>query len=86
MLEYEVFPTRWGHGQIITSPVKGNVKSIEVKTGEKVSDQQLLVLIREERGKVKQVLTGASGIVETLSVKVGDKVVRGDVLLFIRED
>ncbi|WP_077324242.1 biotin/lipoyl-binding protein [Virgibacillus siamensis] len=86
MVEYEVFPSRWGYGQIITSPVKGNVESIKVESGGKVCDQQLLVMIREEQGKIKQILTGTSGTVETLTVKVGDKVVRGDVLLFIKED
>ncbi len=86
MIEYEIFPRRWGYGQIITSPVKGSVESIKVESGQKVREQQLLVMIQEKRGNVKQILTGSSGIVETLTVKVGDKVVRGDVLLFIKED
>lgn len=86
MIEYEVFPRRWGFGQIITSPIKGNVESLKVEPGEKVRDQQLIVMIRDEQGKIKYIHTGTSGIVETLTVKVGDKVVRGDVLLFIKED
>lgn len=85
MMEYEVFPKRWGDGQIITSPVKGSVECIKVESGEKVRQQQLIVMIREERGNIKQIMTGANGIVDTLTVKVGDKVVRGDVLLFIKE-
>lgn len=86
MMDYEVFPRRWGYGQIITSPVKGSVESIKVESGQIVCEQQLLVMIREKQSNVKQILTGTSGIVETLTVKVGDKVVRGDVLLFIKED
>ncbi|OZU87596.1 hypothetical protein CIL03_16025 [Virgibacillus indicus] len=85
MMEYEVFPKRWGNGQIITSPVKGSVVCIRVETGGKVLEQELIVMIREERGNVKQILTGTNGIVDKVSVKVGDKVVRGDVLLFIKE-
>ncbi|MBP1969166.1 biotin carboxyl carrier protein [Virgibacillus natechei] len=85
-MKYEVFPRRWGYGQIITSPVKGSLESIKVESGEKVREQQLLVMIRAERGNVKQILAGTSGIVETLTVKVGDKVVHGDVLFFIKED
>ncbi|PAV28637.1 hypothetical protein CIL05_15185 [Virgibacillus profundi] len=85
-MDYEVFPRRWGYGQIITSPIKGRVESINVESVEKVREQQLLVMIRAEQGDVKQILIGISGIVEKLTVKVGDKVVRGDVLLFIKED
>ncbi|GAB3055014.1 biotin/lipoyl-containing protein [Virgibacillus ainsalahensis] len=85
-MKYEVFPRRWGYGQIITSPVKGSVERIMVEAGERVREQQLLVMIRVERGNVKQILAGVSGIVETLTVNVGDKVVHGDVLFFIKED
>ncbi|QKY71085.1 biotin/lipoyl-binding protein [Lentibacillus sp. CBA3610] len=85
-MKYEVFPRRWGYQHIITTPVKGKVESISVESGEQVHEQQLLVMIRAERGNVKHILTAASGKVETLTVKVGDKVVHGDVLFFIKED
>ncbi|ALX48543.1 biotin/lipoyl-binding protein [Lentibacillus amyloliquefaciens] len=85
-MKYEVFPRRWGYEHIVTAPLKGSVESIKIESGEKVREQQLLVMIRAERGNVKQVLTGTSGKVETLTVKVGDKVVHGDVLFFIKED
>ncbi|GAA0594950.1 hypothetical protein GCM10009001_08840 [Virgibacillus siamensis] len=86
VMEYEVFPQRWGYRQIITSPIKGIVESIMVESGEKIQGQQILAMIREEQGNVKQILTGVDGVVEALDVKVGDKVVRGDVVLFIKED
>lgn len=85
-MQYEVFPRRWGYEEIITSPIKGNVESIKVESGEEVYEQQLLVMIRAERGNVKQILTASSGMVETLTVNVGDQVVHGDVLFFVKED
>ncbi|TFJ94501.1 biotin/lipoyl-binding protein [Lentibacillus salicampi] len=85
-MKYEVFPRRWGYEEIITAPVKGNVESIKVESGEQVHEQQLLVMIRAEQGHVKHILTGASGTVESLTVKVGDNVVQGDVLFFIKDD
>ncbi|WP_010530221.1 biotin/lipoyl-binding protein [Lentibacillus jeotgali] len=85
-MKFEVFPRRWGYQHIITTPVKGNVESIKVESGEQVHEQQLLIMIRAEWGNVKQILAGIGGTVETLAVKVGDKVVHGDVLFFIKED
>lgn len=86
VMDYEVFPQRWGYRQIITSPIKGTVENIMVESGEKIRGQQMLVIIREDHGNAKQILTGVDGMVETLAVNVGDKVVRGDVVIFIKED
>ncbi|MBY7144782.1 biotin/lipoyl-binding protein [Virgibacillus sp. NKC19-3] len=86
MMEYEVYPRRWGYGHIITSPIKGSVESIKVESGEKVRTQQLLAMIQDEQSNIKRILSGASGVIETLAVKAGDKVVRGDVLFYIKED
>ncbi|WP_373894029.1 biotin/lipoyl-binding protein [Virgibacillus natechei] len=86
MMEFEVYPRRWGSGHIITSPIKGNVESIKVESGEKVCGQQLLAMIQDEQGNIKQVLFATGGMIETLAVKAGDEVVRGDVLLYIKED
>lgn len=86
MMDHEVLPRHWGNDQIITSPVNGSVESIKVESGERVREQQSLVIIRIEQGNAEQIMTGTSGIIDALNVKVGDKVVRGDVLLFIKED
>ncbi|UJL46030.1 hypothetical protein KFZ58_16955 [Virgibacillus sp. NKC19-16] len=86
MMEYEVYPRRWGYGHIITSPVKGSVESIKVELGEKVRGQQLLAIIQDEQRNIKRILFGTTGVIETVAVKAGDKVVRGDVLLYIKED
>ncbi|SFE18177.1 Biotin-requiring enzyme [Lentibacillus persicus] len=85
-MKYEVFPRRWGKGHIVTTPVKGNVESVEIKSGGKIQEKQVLVMIRPDQGKVKQILSGSGGTVEMLKVKAGDKVVHGDVLFFIKED
>lgn len=75
-------PTAVAAGTPVTSPLPGNVLSVNVSVGDAVKAGQLLVLI-EAMKMENEILAPADGIVKQILVSKGAVVATGDTLLVI---
>lgn len=75
-------PAAVAAGTPVTSPLPGNVLSINVNVGDAVKAGQLLVLI-EAMKMENEILAPADGIVKQILVSKGAVVATGDTLLVI---
>ncbi len=75
-------PTAVAAGTPVTSPLPGNVLSVNVNVGDAVKAGQLLVLI-EAMKMENEIVAPADGIVKQILVSKGAVVATGDTLLVI---
>lgn len=75
-------PTAVAAGTPVTSPLPGNVLSVNVSVGDAVKAGQLLVLI-EAMKMENEIVAPADGIVKQILVSKGAVVATGDTLLVI---
>ena len=75
-------PAAVAAGTPVTSPLPGNVLSINVNVGDAVKAGQLLVLI-EAMKMENEILAPADGVVKQILVSKGAVVATGDTLLVI---
>lgn len=69
---------------MIRTPVKGLVKEVHVKKGDKVANKQLLVTLSIMKMH-HPIFSNTSGIVEEVYAPVGQVVEKGDVLVSLNK-
>lgn len=72
-----------GSAQVIEAPLPGNILTIMVKEGDRVTKGQKL-LVYEAMKMENDVLSESDGVVSKLHVSVGDNVLQGDKLIEIK--
>lgn len=70
-------------GELIKSPMQGNILSLKVKKGDKVEKGDVL-LILEAMKMENEIISGVSGIVDDIFVSEGKSVNSEEVLLVIK--
>lgn len=73
----------WDGKEIIVSPIEGTIEEIKTASGAKIYEQQPLLTIRKENGKLEEILAGMDGLIDKLNIQTGDEIVRGEVLVFL---
>lgn len=69
-------------GEPVKSPMPGNILDIKVKAGDKVGENQV-VLVLEAMKMENEIVTPIAGTVASVNVSVGQAVNSGDVLITV---
>ncbi len=78
----EPAPVAASEGEVVSSPLAGNIFKLEVKTGQSISEGDVL-LVLEAMKMETEVRAAKGGVVSDIAVKEGDAVVVGAPLLSI---
>ncbi len=73
-----------GEGSSVTSPMPGNILDIKVNVGDKVSANQVVVVL-EAMKMENDIVTPFAGTVASINVTKGQAVNSGDVLITVAE-
>lgn len=69
-------------GESITAPLAGNIWKVEVSTGQKVQEGDILIILEAMKMET-QIVSSKTGVIISISVKPGDEVKVGDHLISI---
>lgn len=73
-----------GSGQSVTSPMPGSILDIKVGVGDKVSANQVVIVL-EAMKMENEIVTPVAGTVTSVTVTKGQQVASGDVLVTVAE-
>ena len=76
-------PAKAGEGEKITSPMPGNILSVNVKVGDAVKKGQVLMIL-EAMKMENEIMAGADGTVTSVAVQSGATVEAGALLCTIK--